>query len=56
MMAEIVDLAVARGQRQGRAHEPSSGPAQVVLYTGVRNLPAGPPPAPKKKRKPRHKH
>jgi hypothetical protein len=58
-MAEIVDLAVERGQRQGRerACETPAGPAQVMLYTGIRYERTEPlTPTPKKKRKPRHKH
>ena len=55
-MAEIVDLAAERGFRphRERACEPHLGPAQVVLYTGIRYERALPPPASKKpKRKPR---
>jgi len=58
-MAEIVDLAIERGQRLGRERAPEqhSGPAHVVLYTGIRYERHEPPkPAPKRKRKPKNKH
>jgi hypothetical protein len=37
-MADIVDLAIARGQRlwRGRGQETACGPAQIVLYPGIR--------------------
>lgn len=37
-MGEIVDLASARGQKHSRTRPDASafGPAQIVLYTGIR--------------------
>lgn len=61
-MGEIVDLASERGHRAGResASENAHGPAQIVLYTGVRYERHDEPPAPastpksKRRRKPKN--
>ncbi len=46
-MGEIVDFTFERGHRAGRERGSGQGPAQVVLYTGIRYERAEePPPAP----------
>lgn len=47
-MGEIVDLAGMRGHRVRESSDVPHGPAQVVLYTGVRYERAEPPTEPAK--------